>query len=368
MISEKEYNSYKEGLVHGRYVTNDHILPLLERMPNKAKVSILGQSVEKQDIYSITIGTGAMKLLFWSQMHGNESTTTKAVFDFLNFLRYDSDIAQLILANCTLKMIPILNPDGARAYTRVNANEVDLNRDAQELTQPESLVLRKLYDEFQPDFCFNLHDQRTIFNVGTTNKPATLSFLAPSKDVMRTISTSRAISMKLIVAINKVMQQLIPGQIGRYDDAFNANCVGDTFQMLQTPTVLFEAGHFENDYQREVTRKYVFQALVSVVSCIAKDEISLYEIEDYELIPENKKLFFDVMIKNAHFIKEKYSEDLALLFVEKVVKGKIKFDIKISQEQNITGFFAHKTYDCSNKHDFDALKKEPFWKVLSSKF
>jgi hypothetical protein len=47
-------------------------------------------------------------------------------------------------------------------YTRLNANEVDLNRDSQNLTQPESKVLREIFDLFQPHYCFNLHDQRTI--------------------------------------------------------------------------------------------------------------------------------------------------------------------------------------------------------------
>jgi murein tripeptide amidase MpaA len=46
----------------------------------------------------------------------------------------------------------MLNPDGAKSYTRVNANEVDLNRDSQNLTQPESRVLRTAFDLFQPDF------------------------------------------------------------------------------------------------------------------------------------------------------------------------------------------------------------------------
>ena len=69
----------------------------------------------------------------WSQMHGNESTTTKALFDVFNTLISNNPIIKHILNACTLYIIPILNPDGAEAYTRVNANAVDLNRDAQEL-------------------------------------------------------------------------------------------------------------------------------------------------------------------------------------------------------------------------------------------
>jgi murein tripeptide amidase MpaA len=67
----------------------------------------------------------------------------------------------------------MLNPDGADMYTRLNANEVDLNRDSQNLTQPESKVLREIFDLFQPHYCFNLHDQRTILR---PVKPATVSF------------------------------------------------------------------------------------------------------------------------------------------------------------------------------------------------
>ena len=68
------------------------------------------------------MGTGSTKVLMWSQMHGNESTTTKSLLDLLRFLNTNPDW----LDNLQLSIIPILNPDGAKAYTRVNANQVDL--------------------------------------------------------------------------------------------------------------------------------------------------------------------------------------------------------------------------------------------------
>jgi murein tripeptide amidase MpaA len=71
-------------------------------------------------------------------MHGNESTTTKALFDFLNVLHNGSALA--IKLDTLLCCIPMLNPDGAKYLIHVNANEVDLNRDSQNLTQPESKV------------------------------------------------------------------------------------------------------------------------------------------------------------------------------------------------------------------------------------
>jgi hypothetical protein len=52
----------------------------------------------------------------------------------------------------------MLNPDGAALY-RENANKVDLNRDSKHL---QSRVSLRAVFEFKPDYCFNLHDQRTI--------------------------------------------------------------------------------------------------------------------------------------------------------------------------------------------------------------
>src|SRR5690606_31155406 len=223
---ESDYEYIKEKTITGRYITPMDINPYLDSMASEFDVRKVGRSVQGQSIRSITLGAGPIRIMMWSQMHGNESTTTKSVLDLLNFFRTGSDLARSILRNCTIAIIPMLNPDGAIAYTRVNANGIDLNRDAQERTQPESVVLRELYHDFKPDYCFNLHDQRTIFNVGNTPKPATVSFLAPAHDRERSISGTRALSMQLIVAMNRELQKYIPGQIGRYDDSFNSNCIG----------------------------------------------------------------------------------------------------------------------------------------------
>ena len=162
------YSSVVESKLAGRYITNTHIDPLLSDYNH----SIIGHSTSGLPIYRIRMGTGSTKVLMWSQMHGNESTTTKSLLDLLRFLNTNPDW----LDNLQLSIIPILNPDGAKAYTRGNANQVDLNRDAIDLSQVESRVLREEFDQFSPDYAFNLHDQRTIF--GVNGKPATVSLLA----------------------------------------------------------------------------------------------------------------------------------------------------------------------------------------------
>ena len=173
--------NYEKGL-EGRRLTLDQIKPYLAGLDDPFDVIKIGESFENRDIYKLSIGTGSKKILLWTQMHGNESTTTKAIFDLLNVLCNDNNTSESILKTCTIKIIPILNPDGAKAFTRLNTNQIDLNRDAQNLSQPESLVLRKCFDSFKPNYCFNLHGQRTIYSAGKTHNPATISFLASAQD------------------------------------------------------------------------------------------------------------------------------------------------------------------------------------------
>ncbi len=340
------YKIHKEAALFGRYITNTSIKPLLDKLSTDAKVSVLGWSVNKQPIYAINIGSGSKKILMWSQMHGNESTTTKALFDLLNTLKSPS--FKPILSNCTLCIIPILNPDGALLYTRLNANGVDLNRDAQNLSQPESLVLNKAYTDFKPDYCLNLHGQRTIFNVGTSNKPATVSFLAPAQDTNCTLSNNRKRAMKLITVINNELQRYIPNQVGLYDDNFNINCVGDTFQANNTPTLLFEAGHIDQDYQRERVREYIYIALLSFIKYISNEtHISEDNYEHYFKIPKNGTQFYDIIIKNTVLNEYKREDlvDIAIQF-EEVLKGEtINFMPKISQIGDLNTFFGHRIID-----------------------
>src|SRR5690606_36121995 len=129
------------------------------------------------------------------------------------------------------------------------------------------------------------------------------------------------------------LQQVIPNQVGVYDDAFNLNCVGDTFQSEHIPTILFEAGHFDNDYAREQTREFIYIAYLASLHYIAKNAISGNDYEHYLKIPENEKLFFDILIKNVKQKSEQgdYIMDIGILYRETLVDGTISFIPKIEK-------------------------------------
>ena len=255
------------------------------------------------------------------------------------------------MTQCALLIIPILNPDGAAAYTRYNANNVDLNRDAVNLTQIESKVLRSVFDSFRPDFGFNMHDQRTLFSVGQSNKPATVSFLSPAQDDSCSLSANRLRAMSLIHQMNKVLQQLVPGQVGRYNDAFNINCVGDYFQAQNVATVLFEAGHYQNDYNREETRKLIAISILKALSSIGSSDFSENDYSSYTAIPENGNLFFDVLLKNIIVLENDHeiNIDVGISYEEALEDGKILFIPKLKSKGDLSAYFGHHTIDLQSR-------------------
>jgi len=334
----------------GKYIHLNTIAPVMNSFADQFEVKAIGQSVLQKEIYQVKIGSGKTKILIWSQMHGNEPTTTKGLFDFFNFLASDTELAHQIKSNYTLLCIPMLNPDGAFAYTRENANGIDLNRDAVAETQPEMQLLKRTYEQFKPDYCYNLHDQRTIFGTEGFNSPATISFLAPAFDAACQYNSTRMKAVEIIVAMVEVLESYLPHQIGRFDDAYNVNCTGDYFTTQQTPTILFEAGHYPNDYNRDESRKFVFIALVASFLRQNENVVVDNDLTKYLRIPQNNKCFFDIIYRNIKIIDNNVEKiiNFAAQYREEVIAGKVKFRAVISKISDLDHYFGHVEYDCES--------------------
>ncbi|GER60536.1 M14 family zinc carboxypeptidase [Patiriisocius marinus] len=340
------FNKNFESRISGRYITLNHLDLLLKDLQEIAKIEILGLSENGLEIPILKIGNGSKKVLAWSQMHGNESTTTKGVFDFLKFLNskeiYKSEI-DLFLKTHTFFVIPILNPDGAILNTRENFNKIDLNRDAQLQTQRESLLLRGCFDSIKPNLCLNLHDQRSIFGFANGN-PATISFLAPAAEKSRKITLARKIAIGYINRAVQLLEIEIPNNIGRFDDSFNINCVGDSFTALETPTILVEAGHLGDDYSRDSSRYYVFLALVGILLS-ASENISLDKaMKNYFHLPENEKNFNDIVLINVLLEKGKLGT-VGCQFKEVLNENVVEFQLIVDSISNNQKIYGHKIFD-----------------------
>src|SRR5690606_35754387 len=150
-------------------------------------------------------------------------------------------------------------------------------------------------------------------------------FLSPSQDANRSLTPNRKVAMSIIAVVNELLQKEIPNGVGRYDDGFNLNCVGDTFQNFGVPTLLYEAGHFHQDYKREEVRRLMFIAIIKGLHVIATG-VSEIAYEAYFQIPENTKCFYDIIIRNAKLSEtENDIMDIAIQYQESLIDGEIKF-------------------------------------------
>jgi len=360
---ERWYSKNYQSKIYGRWITLKQILPLIEAMKSVFEVEHIGLSFQNRDIYNLQVGNGKNKIVIWTQMHGNESTGTKALFDLFSFLDNPGDLHDLrdqILGNCTIKCIPMLNPDGAEVYTRLNAQKIDLNRDFIDKKALESKLLQKTVIDFQPDYCFNMHDQRTIFSVGKKNDPATMSFLAPSEGKSRKITKGRKKTMAVIVSINNFLKNVIPNQVGRYTDEFYPTATGDNFQKMGYNTILVESGHYKNDYQREISRKFTFFALLQGILFIAgkskKDDYKAY----FE-IPDNEKKYLDIILRNVDYQGNK--TDIGILLDEKLRENELHFTPRVEKIEDLSTYSANKIINRSNlifknKDDINAYLKK----------
>ncbi|WP_291963613.1 M14 family zinc carboxypeptidase, partial [Maribacter sp.] len=205
------YDNYKESSIGKRRIKRTDIQPLIDKLStnDKFKVNTVGTSIGGKDLSLISIGTGETNVFLWSQMHGDEPTATQAIFDILNF--FDSPDfkkeKEAILASLTVHFLPMLNPDGAELYQRRNLLGIDINRDALRLQSPESQTLKRVRDSLNADFGFNLHDQSTYYNAERTEKPATISYLAPAYNYEKDINETRGNAMKIIVFMNDILQK-----------------------------------------------------------------------------------------------------------------------------------------------------------------
>ncbi|MDB2385539.1 M14 family zinc carboxypeptidase [Polaribacter sp.] len=335
-LAEKLFATYKETDLFGKWITFKNIEPLYEKHKSSFKTSQLGTSEEDRPIMQLKIGSGKKRILIWSQMHGNESTGTKALFDLFNcFTTANETALDEILEHCTLLFIPMLNPDGAMRYTRVNADKIDLNRDAVDRKAKESKLLRKTLEEFNPQFCFNLHDQRTIFGVEGTKNTATISFLAPSEEITRALTKGRIATMNVVVAMNTLLQQTIPNHVGRYTDEFYPTATGDNFQKLGYNCILIESGHFPEDYVREESRKYTFYSILQGLHHIAISS-KFIDYEAYFSIPNNKKIFFDIIHRFEN------EEDKAFQYQDLILEENLVSKLVAVEDEAITGKIGHK--------------------------
>jgi Zinc carboxypeptidase len=363
----QDYEKFLEPSLKHRRFKHKHILPLIQELQKDSSFAIsqVGESVEGRSINQIKIGSGKTKVLLWSQMHGDEPTATMAIFDIFKFLQAKNDGFDLerekILSKTTLYFVPMLNPDGAERYQRRNALNIDLNRDALRLQSPEAKILKNLQQTHQPEFGFNLHDQGTRYSAGESPNQATISFLATAYNHERSINDVRKKSMQLIVDMNDILQEFIPGHVAKFSDEHEPRAFGDNIQKWGTTLVLIESGGYKTDREKQYIRKLNFVSILSGLLSIADKHYKRNSVKEYENIPENARSLFDLLVRNATFENhgKVYTKDIGINLKEENINNATAFLFKSTVEDlgDLSTFWGIQEIDATG------MKARPFAEV-----
>ena len=100
-----------------------------------------------------------MRLLVLCRQHGDEPASTEALLRLIHGIASGGDPSlQAELTHVTLYIVPMVNPDGAGAGTRVNANGADLNRDWGVFDQPETREVARAAKLIHPALIVDAHN------------------------------------------------------------------------------------------------------------------------------------------------------------------------------------------------------------------
>jgi hypothetical protein len=231
-------------------------------------------------------------------MHGDESTATMALADIIRFFHDwpDHPLAKRIAAGATIHMIPMLNPDGAERFRRRNAQGIDVNRDARRLQTPEGQLLKRIDDELQPAFGFNLHDQNAAVRVGKSDRGVSIALLAPAFDSARDVDTKRRRAMQVASLLVTAMDPMVGGHIAKYDDSFNPRAFGDLIGKWGASTVLIESGAWADDPEKQYLREANFVGILSALDGIATGSYATYDPAVYDALAYNGRRVPDLLI------------------------------------------------------------------------
>jgi len=199
-----------------RYRTHQEIGDFLKEIARKhkdiANLKIIGQSLEKRDIYCFELGrkNAPKKILIVANAHGEELRGTEETLYIIRALTQNQFIRKTFLDKFHFTIIPTINPD-AREYNLIWATKKGINwskffllakrkvldeqgktvdiewsyplSDQQIVKRPETRALMKLMDERKFDFYINVHantgtyKQGFLYLVGQNGKKELNDFL-----------------------------------------------------------------------------------------------------------------------------------------------------------------------------------------------
>lgn len=229
---------------------------------------------------------GGEQRIAWSMMHGNEPTGFEALLHLIRCGR----------PQCDWTLVPLVNPTGVDAFTRLTSEGIDLNRRAREHGPLESDLLKSVLSSQSFKLALNLHDQRSLFCPSGQAIPSSLSVLAPRciKEGQESFSEP---AQAWAGTLSNLMRELEPDWgYARFDDAYYPTAFGEWTQELEIPTVTVETGVSLDDYSRERVSLRLGQVLRTIDAARSPQSKG---ITQYQNLPINTPWGVDLELQSG---------------------------------------------------------------------
>jgi hypothetical protein len=148
------YTTYKE--------LTDYIYQL-DKSSDMLTVETIGHTVQGRNLYAMKFSSSKfgkdpskIKVLIFAQQHGNERSGKEGALLLAQQLIKPEN--RYLFDKIDLAIIPQINADGSEGNSRLNGNEMDLNRNHVILTEPEIIALHNFFDKYLFEVTMDVHE------------------------------------------------------------------------------------------------------------------------------------------------------------------------------------------------------------------
>ncbi|WP_035811986.1 M14 family zinc carboxypeptidase [Jiangella gansuensis] len=233
----------------------DALHQLERRSKGNVDVSSIGTTNEGRDIWYAQVGTGATKVLYVTQQHGNEPLGTEAALRVLQQLGTSkASWVRDMLGEITLGVVVRANPDGTERFQRQNVDPgcsgafclpgvgYDINRyhdpaiDPADNPVPEAAAVQTLVRQWQPDITVDYHHQGSY--VADDGSMITTSILWPTNAGVAPAVVDA--SKQVAVTVYDALSAYGHGEVSQYPGGDIAGIARNSFGLQGSASLLLE--------------------------------------------------------------------------------------------------------------------------------
>ena len=316
------HEAYCLPTLRTRKFTHQELWTLLEALTEESpdiQLAEIGRSARGRALRSLTFGTGPVRVLLWSQMHGDEPTHTMGLADLFAYWRREPEDPRVakLRDGLTVVAVPMLNPDGAERFQRLNGQGIDPNQDARAWATPEMRALRDLFHRVRPHFSFGLHDQSVRKRVGRSDRLTALALLACPFDEARQDNDARRDAKRVCGVIRGAVEPMVGGRVARFEEEYDPKGMGEYAISQGSSSILLEAGFWPDDPEKQFLRRVSFVAILSALETIADGSYAGIPTDAYETLEENDEEVHDLLLRGGRVVVpglEPYRADVGIDF------------------------------------------------------